>query len=788
MMEFLNSLLFRLVGASASLVVAWLCATLLLRSLKRPSARLQAWLSWIPLWHAILIGTFTIPLAVLPQAHSTSSIVEPQYPVMEASGTVDVADSPASFSTPAVQNDIQVASFGPKEPAPLIRVESLRVWACSLAAIIWLMGCLVIICAWLVRYVQFVRYTQTCVDASADSVQLWRKLLENCHASCACRVMESDHIGPAITYLPRRYVLLLPAGLWHNLDQQAREVVMRHELSHLRRGHLWKLMLARFLATIHWFNPCAWSSVSRLASAYECMADEDAVGDDMSSACKLAAALLEFCPKLPASSTALAARGFDLKNRISRLIDDSVPQESMRLRCTIYVVACLLTVCSSLRIELVNAQEQADAQPGLQLQNNINDVPFRKDLPPRNTFDFRLLGAATPPVYELAPGDRIGITYEKEGIDREIILPANGTVDLTGVGKTKLAGLSVEKARQQLSTLTAPHPIALRLLESREVSVVVTRELNMVGDKRQPSEFVSQICHLPAYQNDVLHALHATQGTPTHAFWRIYLIHRPMGDRLRIVTIDCRDRQVDPRDIVLNEGDEVIVQNTAHRRAESVVDLRGIGNFLLVVANGSWSGAGRDGTVPLINGSFPITELLKLQARTDISKLPFKSALQFTFLSGGKLTYSKRYFEEHGELLFDFTLHPQMLLPSLEKMAEEMGVASIYSQFVEALKSDRDGPKIDLANICSTLLDNHCQLIVENRTPILDRPQEFAVVVRTRGQIEEVLAKLANTQPPEIKAERIGSTDLYSTGSVSFCAHDDRLIVGSHQLVKQLAK
>lgn len=79
--------------------------------------------------------------------------------------------------------------------------------------------------------------------------------------------------GPAVVWAPRSQ-LLLPADFLTRFDPPARQLVLRHELTHLRRGDpLWSL-LAELTFALLWFHPLAWLALPRLRLDQELACDE----------------------------------------------------------------------------------------------------------------------------------------------------------------------------------------------------------------------------------------------------------------------------------------------------------------------------------------------------------------------------------------------------------------------------------------------------------------------------------------------------------------------------------
>ena len=64
--------------------------------------------------------------------------------------------------------------------------------------------------------------------------------------------------GPLAVWGPRRSRLLLPRGRWERWSAAERELVLLHELAHLRRRDGPVQLVAAAAAAVFWWNPLAW--------------------------------------------------------------------------------------------------------------------------------------------------------------------------------------------------------------------------------------------------------------------------------------------------------------------------------------------------------------------------------------------------------------------------------------------------------------------------------------------------------------------------------------------------
>lgn len=89
-------------------------------------------------------------------------------------------------------------------------------------------------------------------------------------ARCPTCVMVADRLSPLIWCGWRRR-LVLPKGLWAELDEAGRRAVVTHELAHLYRRDHWLRWVDLAIGCVYWWHPVVWWVRSRVqAAAEEC--------------------------------------------------------------------------------------------------------------------------------------------------------------------------------------------------------------------------------------------------------------------------------------------------------------------------------------------------------------------------------------------------------------------------------------------------------------------------------------------------------------------------------------
>lgn len=184
------------------------------------------------------------------------------------------------------------------------------------------------------------------------------------------------------------------------------------------------------------------------------------------------------------------------------------------------------------------------------------------------TIPLTLLGQPRPPTYRLAPGDVLGVYVEgflgerdqpmlppvhvsplTQTRDQRRLPPAagypipvedDGTVYLPSAGTLPMQGRSIPEAREAIldfyikKSLVKPENarVLVTLLHPRQYQVVVIRQEAASFGSPLEGPFVSSkrgtayVIDLPAYENDVLHALAQTGGLPGLDAYNTVVIQR----------------------------------------------------------------------------------------------------------------------------------------------------------------------------------------------------------------------------------------------------------------------
>ena len=211
----------------------------------------------------------TVPKRVLPlvsPASPASSLGSSDVTNAREEGTREsVIPSVSSPDTPILTSTIQAVT------SPWYQWFTPMTWA----IVLWLTGVAVLSIRLLVGFVALARMRRHGRDVQ-DSVA---ELADACAARLGLhdgpRVIVSNRVAMPCAAGWIKPVVVLPEG-YDSWTRERLEIVLLHELSHIRRMDIVPHILSEVTRVIHWFNPLVWLAAARLRAEAE-MATDDRV-------------------------------------------------------------------------------------------------------------------------------------------------------------------------------------------------------------------------------------------------------------------------------------------------------------------------------------------------------------------------------------------------------------------------------------------------------------------------------------------------------------------------------
>lgn len=396
------------VSASAMMALLGTVTLLVFRRAPIQSWRLRSWLVACVLLQGMMLVRSPIHLGLVDSPSPSSLSV----------GTVDRdAELPAASlvrrKPPLLSEgaDASPALHGFAEPRntwqQLQEIDLSAVPIC-----IWFTVTSIVILRALHRYLRVLRLVRKLEPASPEWQREWQSLQSlrsRRGAQASCKMLVSDAVGPLMVRRPGGYSFVVPASYWRSLNDQQRRGVMLHELAHVRRHDVWRQLLARLIATVHWFNPLAWWALRQYEHAAECACDQHVLANGKRNAAGFASALvalIQWQEERRISDDLRRGLGFQsmsappLSLRISLLLRPRSKGEPPMKRLSLAALAFALIVVSFFQIRLTTAEEgNAEVGDGLeQLRvlggaeaEQLDEVASRLDQEDEITKQFRAL-------------------------------------------------------------------------------------------------------------------------------------------------------------------------------------------------------------------------------------------------------------------------------------------------------------------------------------------------------------------------------------------------------------
>ncbi|HJQ24388.1 MAG TPA: M56 family metallopeptidase [Blastocatellia bacterium] len=339
-------------------------------------------------WSLALVGVLALPLltlalpawqwSVLPDGllSSASPAASPTAAVIEKPAIrVDLAQ-PAiadqrSHTTPAAKQMMQAPA--PAATVSGVRESNLAHEAASLpdrplwrwvrwAMIGWLTGAALILAHLLVglaRVWQLARRAAVVTDA--EWLRLVGRLSRRLGLAQPVALRRSAQVTMPMACGLIRSSILLPADA-DEWPQERREVVLLHELAHVKRRDCLTQLMAQAACAFYWFNPLAWVAARRLRTERE-RACDDQVLDAGAKASDYAGHLLDIARSMGAPPSVLMAavaiaRRSQLEGRLLAILDPRLRRRAFN-RAT---VALITIVMLGLVLPLAMLRPAASAQ------------------------------------------------------------------------------------------------------------------------------------------------------------------------------------------------------------------------------------------------------------------------------------------------------------------------------------------------------------------------------------------------------------------------------------------
>jgi TonB family protein len=295
-------------------------------------------------------------------------------------------------------------------------------WAQGLM-VLWLLGAAIGLLRLALHYSRLRRGT---LPVPAE----WSRWLTQCVPGLDPRRLRLHPAGPAVLWALPRSLILLPADFADRFGNAAtRELVLRHELTHARRGDaLWSLAM-EIASALLWFHPLVWIARPRFRLDQELACDAASLRALPQRVANYARALLDSVAVRPVPALIPWLAEPQLKERIAMIT--RIPPGALRRRAGFAAVTALLAgglfVAGGAVAGRAASAASATSSPSSDVSNASNaHISFRAPTPGTSS--------AFPPTVDVTYKNRNPPAYPAEAIKKgeqgKVLLDV--TIDATG--------------------------------------------------------------------------------------------------------------------------------------------------------------------------------------------------------------------------------------------------------------------------------------------------------------------------------------------------------------------
>jgi bla regulator protein BlaR1 len=268
-------------------------------------------------------------------------------------------------------------------------------WIPILLGALWGCGCAAVLLAWCLRWRRTAGIIRTAEPLTEGrEVETLRRLQAPLEI-----VSSSARFEPGVFGILRP-ILLWPAGISERLADGHIEVILAHEVSHVRRRDNLAAALHMLVEAVFWFHPLVWWIGARLMAERENACDQDVLR--LKSEPEVYAQgilkVCEYCLEAPLLCVS-GVSGSDLKKRIQGIMTHTVAHDLGWSRRLLLAVAGTAAIAAPIGIGLMNA-------PAGQAQSETANAPL-----PR--FEVASIKPAAPDQHgtfiRASPGGRLDI-------------------------------------------------------------------------------------------------------------------------------------------------------------------------------------------------------------------------------------------------------------------------------------------------------------------------------------------------------------------------------------------
>ncbi|MBQ3183447.1 MAG: M56 family metallopeptidase [Clostridia bacterium] len=329
---------------------------ILMLALRKPIKKRFAALGRYIIWSVIIIRLcLPVSLDILPKLITLPSVMPEEEAVIYEPVTPEVIPEVVTPSEPSsevvnepVFNNTEKEIHTPVTPTPVTEKLAFEITTEHIIIAlftVWAVGAVTFVTVTLVRY----RINAKRLDKalSIPAPELW-SIYDTVCRELGIKKAPPLYMGRA-DVSPMVYGFFNPKVILPSVDMSAQTVtyILRHELTHYKRGDLWFKLLAMLANALHWFNPLAYAACGMMSAEAELSCDESALRKtDLMGRLGYGNSMLEIvklCRHAPKLTTGFSPKKRAVKERFENMINTTKKKKGYWIVALIVAAALICT-------------------------------------------------------------------------------------------------------------------------------------------------------------------------------------------------------------------------------------------------------------------------------------------------------------------------------------------------------------------------------------------------------------------------------------------------------------
>ncbi|MBX7246939.1 MAG: SPOR domain-containing protein [Candidatus Sumerlaeaceae bacterium] len=393
------------------------------------AARGSANLRYLIACAALAVMALCPPITAIYMSSQTAAAIP-----TEEHLNLDAPSQPAPLFTDAAAPAVSQ----PNSPVPLPTVAE-PAWTMEkllpALVILWMAGILVLSCRLVFGLAGIRRVRAHGVQpANRELLELVSRLAKLMAVSRPVQLMVSGLARVPVTIGALKPVILLPASALTGLSPREIELILAHELAHIRRHDYLANLLQSLVETVLFYHPAIWyvSHVMRMEREHCC--DDIAVTVCSGDSVSLARALVRLEESRPTGGVfAISARGGSLLHRIQRLAGYQHQPERSSLKWAAGLIAPLVIIGVIVMGSLTGHAQDESNKPGVSAgdQQNSPDSMEHHQVPDETTAQATNGNGVLPAGYSLSTDPKGRMEYSFDDNNNLVSVTASGDAVLS---------------------------------------------------------------------------------------------------------------------------------------------------------------------------------------------------------------------------------------------------------------------------------------------------------------------------------------------------------------------